>query len=134
MHLLAPLLAYPVFNYNLVVEKFPPSGDELGCLKRQSWRVREQILMIYQRVDAVVNIDSFKKMNLSKAGHETTHLRMKILLKFHLVELDLTNLTKDVSWRESLETSVDKARRANFRPWIHVLCLRKTLGTNLEVF
>ena len=44
----------------------------------------------------VVNIDSFKKMNLGKAGYESNPLEDEdFRKKFHLVELDLTNLTKD---------------------------------------
>ena len=53
----------------------------------------------------VVNIDSFKKMNLSKAGYESNPLEDEdFRRKFHLVELDLTNLTKDALKGESLET------------------------------
>ena len=53
----------------------------------------------------VVNIDSFKKMNLSKAGYESNPLEDEdFRKKFHLVELDLTNLTKDALKESPFET------------------------------
>ena len=62
----------------------------------------------------VVNIDSFKKMNLSKAGYESNPLEDEdFRRKFHLVELDLTNLTKDALKESPLKPS-DKARCKNF--------------------
>lgn len=62
----------------------------------------------------VVNIDSFKKMNLSKAGYESNPLEDEdFRKKFHLVELDLTNLTKDALKESPLKPS-DKARCKNF--------------------
>ena len=62
----------------------------------------------------VVNIDSFKKMNLNKAGYESNPLEDEdFRKKFHLVELDLTNLTKDALKESPLKPS-DKARCKNF--------------------
>ena len=62
----------------------------------------------------VVNIDSFKKMNLSKAGYETSPLEDdEFRNKYHLVELDLTSLTKEALKDSPLKPS-DKARCKNF--------------------
>ena len=62
----------------------------------------------------VVNIDSFKKMNLSKAGYETSPLEdEEFRKKYHLVELDLTSLTKEALKDSPLKPS-DKARCKNF--------------------
>ena len=62
----------------------------------------------------VVNLDSFKKMNLSKAGYETSPLEDETFRKkYHLVELDLTSLTKEALKESSLKPS-DKARCKNF--------------------
>jgi len=62
----------------------------------------------------VVNIDSFKKMNLAKAGYETSPLEDEnFRKKYHLVELDLTNLTKEALKESPLKPS-DKARCKNF--------------------
>ena len=62
----------------------------------------------------VVNIDSFKKMNLNKAGYESNPLEDEdFRKKFHLVELDLTNLTKDALKESPLKPS-EKARCKNF--------------------
>ena len=62
----------------------------------------------------VVNIDSFKKMNLSKAGYETSPLEDEdFRKKYHLVELDLTSLTKEALKESPLKPS-DKARCKNF--------------------
>ena len=62
----------------------------------------------------VVNIDSFKKMNLAKAGYDSNPLEDEdFRKKFHLVELDLTSLTKDALKDSSLKPS-DKARCKNF--------------------
>ena len=62
----------------------------------------------------VVNIDSFKKMNLSKAGYESNPLEdEEFRKKYHLVELDLTNLTKEALAESPLKPS-DKTRCKNF--------------------
>lgn len=62
----------------------------------------------------VVNIDSFKKMNLSKAGYEINPLEDdEFRKKYHLVELDLTSLTKEALKDSPLKPS-DKARCKNF--------------------
>jgi 2-oxoglutarate/2-oxoacid ferredoxin oxidoreductase subunit alpha len=62
----------------------------------------------------VVNVDSFKKMNLTKAGYETNPLEDEdFRKKYHLVELDLTSLTKDALTDSPLKPS-DKARCKNF--------------------
>ena len=62
----------------------------------------------------VVNIDSFKKMNLAKAGYETSPLDDEnFRKKYHLVELDLTSLTKEALKESPLKPS-DKARCKNF--------------------
>ncbi len=62
----------------------------------------------------VVNIDSFKKMNLAKAGYETSPLEDEnFRKKYHLVELDLTSLTKEALKESPLKPS-DKARCKNF--------------------
>ena len=62
----------------------------------------------------VVNIDSFKKMNLAKAGYDSNPLEDEdFRKKYHLVELDLTSLTKDALKDSSLKPS-DKARCKNF--------------------
>ncbi|OUU56875.1 MAG: 2-oxoglutarate ferredoxin oxidoreductase subunit alpha [Verrucomicrobia bacterium TMED60] len=62
----------------------------------------------------VVNIDSFKKMNLAKAGYDSNPLDNEdFRKKYHLVELDLTNLTKDALKDSPLKPS-DKARCKNF--------------------
>ncbi len=62
----------------------------------------------------VVNIDSFKKMNLAKAGYESSPLEdEEFKKKYHLVELDLTSLTKEALKDSPLKPS-DKARCKNF--------------------
>ncbi|MEC7801819.1 MAG: 2-oxoacid:acceptor oxidoreductase subunit alpha [Verrucomicrobiota bacterium] len=62
----------------------------------------------------VVNIDSFKKMNLAKAGYESSPLEdEEFRKKYHLVELDLTSLTKEALKDSPLKPS-DKARCKNF--------------------
>ena len=62
----------------------------------------------------VVNIDSFKKMNLAKAGYESSPLEdEEFRNKYHLVELDLTSLTKEALKESPLKPS-DKARCKNF--------------------
>ena len=62
----------------------------------------------------VVNIDSFKKMNLAKAGYEENPLEDEnFRKKYHLVELDLTSLTKEALKESPLKPS-DKARCKNF--------------------
>jgi 2-oxoglutarate ferredoxin oxidoreductase subunit alpha len=62
----------------------------------------------------VVNIDSFKKMNLTKAGYESNPLEDEDFRnKYHLVELDLTNLTKEALAESPLKPS-DKTRCKNF--------------------
>tara|TARA_B100001248_G_scaffold261842_1_gene254569 strand:+ start:185 stop:2032 length:1848 start_codon:yes stop_codon:yes gene_type:complete len=62
----------------------------------------------------VVNIDSFKKMNLAKAGYESSPLEDEnFRKKYHLVELDLTSLTKEALKESPLKPS-DKARCKNF--------------------
>ena len=62
----------------------------------------------------VVNLDSFKKMNLAKAGYETSPLEdEEFRNKYHLIELDLTSLTKEALAETSLKPS-DKARCKNF--------------------
>ena len=65
----------------------------------------------------VVNIDSFKKMNLTKAGYESSPLEDEdFRKKYHLIELDLTNLTKEALKESSLKPS-DKTRCKNFLHW-----------------
>jgi len=62
----------------------------------------------------VVNVDSFKKMNLTKAGYESNPLEDEDFRnKYHLVELDLTNLTKEALAESPLKPS-DKTRCKNF--------------------
>ncbi len=62
----------------------------------------------------VVNIDSFKKMNLAKAGYDQNPLEDEdFRKKYHLIELDLTGLTKDALKDSPLKPS-DKARCKNF--------------------
>ena len=62
----------------------------------------------------VVNVDSFKKMNLAKAGYESNPLEdEEFRKKYHLVELDLTNLTKEALAESPLKPS-DKTRCKNF--------------------
>jgi len=62
----------------------------------------------------VVNVDSFKKMNLTKAGYDANPLEDEdFRKKYHLVELDLTSLTKDALTDSPLKPS-DKARCKNF--------------------
>ena len=62
----------------------------------------------------VVNVDSFKKMNLTKAGYESNPLEDEdFRKKYHLVELDLTNLTKEALAESPLKPS-DKTRCKNF--------------------
>ena len=62
----------------------------------------------------VVNVDSFKKMNLVKAGYESNPLEdEEFRKKYHLVELDLTNLTKDALAESPLKPA-EKARCKNF--------------------
>ena len=75
----------------------------------------------------VVNADSFKKMNLAKAGYESNPLEDEdFRKKYHLVELDLTNLTKEALAESSSQTS-DKTRCKNFFAFgFHVFCLWTT--------
>lgn len=62
----------------------------------------------------VVNIDSFKSMNLKKAGYERNPLEDEdFRKKYHLVELDLTGLTKEALKESPLKPS-DKVRCKNF--------------------
>ena len=62
----------------------------------------------------VVNVDSFKKMNLKKAGYESNPLEDEdFRKKFQLIELDLTTLTKEALSESPLKPS-DKARCKNF--------------------
>ncbi len=62
----------------------------------------------------VVNVDSFKSMNLKKAGYETNPLENEeFRKKYQLIELDLTTLTKDALVDSPLKPS-DKARCKNF--------------------
>ena len=62
----------------------------------------------------VVNVDSFKAMNLKKAGYETNPLEDDdFRKKYQLIELDLTTLTKDALAESPLKPS-DKARCKNF--------------------
>ena len=62
----------------------------------------------------VVNVDSFKKMNLTKAGYESSPLEdEEFRKKYHLIELDLTSLTKEALKESPLKPS-DKARCKNF--------------------
>ena len=62
----------------------------------------------------VVNIDSFNKMNLVKAGYENNPLEDEDFRnKYHLVELDLTNLTKEALSESPLKPA-EKVRCKNF--------------------
>ena len=62
----------------------------------------------------VVNIDSFKSMNLKKAGYESNPLDDEdFRKKYHLIELDLTGLTKEALKESPLKPS-DKVRCKNF--------------------
>ncbi len=62
----------------------------------------------------VVNVDSFKAMNLKKAGYDANPLDDdEFRKKYHLIELDLTTLTKDALADSPLKPS-DKARCKNF--------------------
>jgi len=62
----------------------------------------------------VVNTEAFKKMNLTKAGYETNPLDDDDLRnKYHLVEIDFTNLTKEALSESPLKPT-DKARCKNF--------------------
>lgn len=62
----------------------------------------------------VVNVDSFKAMNLKKAGYQSNPLEdEEFRKKYQLIELDLTTLTKDALVDSPLKPS-DKARCKNF--------------------
>jgi len=62
----------------------------------------------------VVNVDSFKSMNLKKAGYESNPLEDEdCRKKYQLIELDLTTLTKEALTDSPLKPS-DKARCKNF--------------------
>ena len=62
----------------------------------------------------VVNVDSFNKMNLTKAGYEENPLEDEdFRLKYRLVELDLTNLTKEALSESPLKPP-EKVRCKNF--------------------
>ncbi len=62
----------------------------------------------------VVNVDSFKSMNLKKAGYEGNPLEdEEFRKKYQLIELDLTTLTKEALSESPLKPS-DKARCKNF--------------------
>mgnify|MGYP003324271068 FL=1 len=62
----------------------------------------------------VVNVDSFKSMNLKKAGYESNPLEdEEFRKKYQLIELDLTTLTKEALSESPLKPS-DKARCKNF--------------------
>ena len=62
----------------------------------------------------VVNTDSFKKMNLAKAGYETNPLDdEEINNKYHLVKIDLSTLTKESLSKSPLKPS-EKVRCKNF--------------------
>ena len=62
----------------------------------------------------VVNVDSFNKMNLVKAGYESNPLEDEDFRnKYHLVELDLTNLTKEALSESPLKPA-EKVRCKNF--------------------
>ncbi len=62
----------------------------------------------------VVNTDSFKSMNLKKAGYESNPLEDdEFRKKYHLVELDLTGLTKEALTESPLKPS-EKVRCKNF--------------------
>jgi 2-oxoglutarate/2-oxoacid ferredoxin oxidoreductase subunit alpha len=62
----------------------------------------------------VVNTAAFKKMNIAKAGYETNPLEDDGLRnKYHLVEIDFTNLTKEALSESPLKPT-DKARCKNF--------------------
>ena len=62
----------------------------------------------------VVNVDSFKSMNLKKAGYESNPLEDEdFRKKYQLIELDLTTLTKEALSDSPLKPS-DKARCKNF--------------------
>ncbi len=62
----------------------------------------------------VVNADAFKKMNLTKAGYEANPLEdEEFRQKYHLIELDLTGLTKEALTESPLKPS-DKVRCKNF--------------------
>ena len=61
-----------------------------------------------------VNVDSFNKMNLAKAGYEENPLENEDFRgKFRMVELDLTNLTKEALAESPLKPP-EKARCKNF--------------------
>ena len=62
----------------------------------------------------VVNVDSFNKMNLTKAGYEENPLEDEdFRLKYRLIELDLTNLTKEALSESPLKPP-EKVRCKNF--------------------
>jgi 2-oxoglutarate ferredoxin oxidoreductase subunit alpha len=62
----------------------------------------------------VVNVDSFNKMNLAKANYENNPLEDEDFRnKYHLVELDLTNLTKEALSESPLKPA-EKVRCKNF--------------------
>jgi len=62
----------------------------------------------------VVNVDSFKSMNLKKAGYQSNPLEDEdFRKKYQLIELDLTTLTKEALTDSPLKPS-DKARCKNF--------------------
>jgi 2-oxoglutarate/2-oxoacid ferredoxin oxidoreductase subunit alpha len=62
----------------------------------------------------VVNSDAFKKANLAKAGYESNPLEDEdIRSKYNLIEIDLTNLTKDALADIPLKPS-EKTRCKNF--------------------
>lgn len=62
----------------------------------------------------VINVDSFKKMNLAKAGYSSNPLEdIDFRKKYHLIELDLTSLTKEALSDTALKPS-EKVRCKNF--------------------
>ena len=82
----------------------------------------------------VVNIDSFKSMNLKKAGYESNPLDdQEFRKKYHLVELDLTGLTKEALKDSPLKPS-DKVRCKTFCTWFYVLCIWSAIGPTLSFF
>ncbi len=83
----------------------------------------------------VVNSDAFKRANLAKAGYEQNPLEDEDLRsKYNLIEIDLTNLTKEALAECDLKPS-DKTRCKNFLALgFMYFVYDRTLETTLKFF
>ena len=81
-----------VFSYSLVNRKILTPGDAPDALVAMNpAALKANIDDLPEGGMLVVNIDSFKSMNLKKAGYESNPLEDdEFRKKYHLVELDLT--------------------------------------------